>query len=343
MGDFSVQVSGFGSNAKVDGHKDGTARWWADFGEGYVKDWGKRPGTFDVDPALENLSINDLLEQAEVGFNAVKVPTYILNPHTGQYNESTETFVTVRDDTWQEVGPRLGKDYTVIQHADALESVLGDVRDLGGVPTRVLAFNNGAKVTIQCALPGSFWVADSKHGLFLNLWNSHDGTGKIRVNTCDFRIVCANTYAMAKASDLGAFFAKHTKNVGQRLNNLARAAGIIQREYTAYAEQLFNLSQKPVTSEEVTQFLNLLVPDPEKKDGQRQNVGPQNRRAEIGLAILSGAGNRQVTAYDLFQGVTGYVDRREQNRNGAEQFIYATIGVGQNLKDAAWNILTAGK
>lgn len=347
MGDFTVKVTGFSSNGQVQDNQgearpDGLAAWWSEQHKGYVGDWGKRPNVFEVNPQLAEASIYDLLDSAGAGFEALKVPTHIYNPHTGIYVASEKTFSVVRTDTWDEVGPRCGPDYTVIQYAEALEAVIGDLRQIGGIPTRVIGLNGGSQVVIQCALPETFWVNGSQHGLFLNLWASHDGTKAVGGNSTDFRVVCANTYAMAKGSLLNRFFSKHTKNVKSRLTELARLVGILRQDYVEYGKQLFTLAEKEVNSEEINQFLLALVPEPEKAEAVRQNAQRANRRQEIASVILRGAAsNGKVTAYDLFQGVTGYVDRREQNRDSGSQWEYATVGQGQNLKDAAWNILTA--
>lgn len=336
-----LKLSGFASNASVDGRQDGTASWWGNYGEGYSADWGKKPQTFEVKPELAGLNINDLLETANAGFTASKQPAFIYNVPARAYVQSSDTFMVVREDTWEEIGPRVGPDYTVVQHADALIHILGDIREqLGGIPTRVLSMENGRRVVIQCALPATFWVSEKdQHGLFLNIWNSHDGKGGLGGNTVDFRIICANTYAFAERSALNRFFTKHTKNVASRLAKLAEAAGLLRQQYQGYAEALFGLTQKEADGVVLDQFLKALIPDAQAEEGKRLNAGPANRRAEIGGFILKSAG-RELTYDSLFQGVTGYVDRRSQNRNAEEQTVYALEGSGQDLKAQAWNWLT---
>ena len=342
MGDFTVKVTGFGSNAQVDDQADGLAKWWSESHAGYVGDWGKRPTVFNVDPTLADLTIHDLLDKAGCGFNATKTPAFVYNPHSGIYVQSSDTFFVVRDDTWEQIGS-VGSDYTVAQYADVLDAIVGDLRELGGVPTRVIGLNGGSRVLIQVGLPDSFWVNNSQHGLFLNVWASHDGTTTVGGNSTDFRVVCANTYAMAKGSLLARFFTRHTKNVTKRLADLAKVVGIIRKDYVEYGQDLFKLAETNVNSTAVNEFLLALLPDAEKDgEAKRDNAARANRRNEIATQIYVGAGNSdKLTAYDLFQGVTGYVDRKQGNRDDGAQWAYATSGPGANLKAAAWDILTA--
>src|SRR5207248_2061921 len=116
----------------------------------------------------------------------------------GTYQESRSTFLLVRDDTEAELGA-VGSRYEAIQNAEAfafLDSVIGE---FGAKYHTAGAIHGGAKVWMQCALPGHNFevVRGDQVQAFATVINPHDGSGKAWCFPTTNRIVCANTYRTA--------------------------------------------------------------------------------------------------------------------------------------------------
>lgn len=300
-------------------------------------DWGEMSRVHKVDPTLANLSLQQMLEKADAGFNAVKVQTsYKVNG----YDMLSNAFSVVNEQTGDELGFGFTDRYEVIQHKEVFENVLGidALRELGGIPTRIVNRNHGAQVVIQVALDEKFYTPTSEHRLFTNLWSAHDGKWGWGGNSCDLRIICCNTWAMAFNSKVNRFFGKHTINAREKMVKMAEAVGIIRADYKEYGHTLELMSKTDVNKVLIDEFLKHMIPDTEKKERENNRAG--NRRAEINTLVFSGKGqSTNPTLYSLFNAVTEHVDNRAQNRDDDEQFVYALFDAGQKFKDKAYDYL----
>jgi phage/plasmid-like protein (TIGR03299 family) len=293
--------------------------------------------THAEDESLKLLSLHEILERTNLDFQAVKVPTEYRLPGS-EFQFVSHSHSIVRADNGDELGYGFSEDYTVVQHENALDSIFGDVRKLDGTPTRAIGFRGGAKVAVQFRLPATLETR-RHYGLYFTLYNSFDGTSPIGFNWSGVAIVCGNTYRLAFANAEGKFTTRHTKNVGKRLGDAARAVGIARTQFIEWGETLKRLSEKRLDTPAVEAFLAALLPDT-----QAENKSRGNKRDRILAAIdtsLAEEGADWASAETVFNGVTRYVDYNVSQRDDARQIEYALIGSGAQLKQKAWNILTA--
>lgn len=306
-----------------------------------ITGWGRvERGTLKVDPELAPLSVAEIMERSGLGFNPLKVAIGYNNPLTGQFSEYDDKFIIIRSDTGEAIGT-VGRRYNPIPYYAAIESAFGDIVTAGGIPTRAVSMDNGAKMAVQFALPEGWLVADCEHGLFVNLFSSHNGTLAIVVNSADIRIVCGNTFAMALASQTDRHSVKHTASAYDRLTAVQKALFGIRESAQYYYGALDTFAAHKASSAEVQQFLSAVIPDKEKGESKRDNSQPANRREAVYLAAGQSAEERNtadITFYDLLQGVTR-VSSYKTTEKRTDNFEYVTFGPGGDLNNKAYAIL----
>lgn len=321
---FASNMQNDGTLANVNGNRVNSVQAWAD--------WGQKSKIVSVDPELKNKSLQDMLIEASCPLNAQKVQ---LQYNVNGFNFLSQSY-SVIDENGQELGSGFSDKYQVIQHQEVFESFLGydSLRELGCIPTRIVNLENGSKIVMQMILPDSYFTPNSEHKLFMNLWNSHDGKWGWGVNSVDFRVVCCNTWRMAFHADYLRFFGKHTKNAQNKIAEIAKAIGVIRGDFKKTGEKMNQWSEQIVQMNVIKEFINHMIPEGE-------NQAAKNRQNDLMLKILSGKGQSELpTKYSLFNGVTEYVDDRQQNRSDNEQLVYALFGSGAQMKDKAFSYLS---
>lgn len=306
------------------------ANFTADF-----KSWGI------IDPKtaqVNGLSLADLLADAGMDFNPLKVDLGYNDPISGKYQTAPDRFGIINPNTGAFLGA-VGKEYTPVNYADIAGGVYGAMVEDGYIPARVLHFNGGARIFIAMIAPAEVKIGDRVHRTFTGISSGHDGGTVIQIGDTDFCPICTNTYRMALDEiKEGGRRAKHTKNVMGKLDEIRQQMFNVEASRKVYYDGLTAMMNRRVDSAEVNAFLTALVPDAagaEKRASQAQ----ANRRAEISRGIFLTTleeGRKETRAYDLFAGVTRYVTGRTQNRNADEQFDYVMDGSGAKLSNAAY-------
>jgi len=304
-------------------------------------------GTLQVNPALANLGIEDLLEKSDLNFQVGKIQTSY--DYLGQHIESKSHSI-IRLDTGKELGFGATKEYEPVSYQRAIYDVFGEdisdkMKNIGGIPTRVISLHNGARAAFQFVLPEIWKVAGKIHRTFFNIFGSHDRSSGVGFNTSDICIVCGNTYLRAFASKELRSFAKHTANVHSKLVELSKAILTIRAESVEYYTVLDNAATVTVNSDTVAAFTALLFPDTNGGE-KRQSKAADNRRDELMAAINVSRAEREgytasgaLTVYDVFQGALRFTSYKEQKRNADEQFEYVMDGPGNIKNTMAYNWL----
>jgi phage/plasmid-like protein (TIGR03299 family) len=191
-------------------------------------------------------------------------------PNTHRLDNGTEiisnsSFYTYRPDTGAILGDRLGKDYEVVQNADAF-SFFDAIVDGDGIQYETAgALGNGEKIFITAKLPGYIKVGnDDMIEKYLFLTTSHDGFGSIVAAFTPTRIVCNNTLNAALRNCSNAVKIRHTANAKERLEEAHKVMGI-SNQLSIQLEGIFNQWAKVrITDKEVQKLIQLaMVPNKE--------------------------------------------------------------------------------
>ena len=173
-------------------------------------------------------------------------------------------FATLRTDTEQVLGV-VGKDYEVVQNADAFSFFDAIVGGNGILYETAGALGKGERIFITAKLPDYIKVGrDDLIEKYLFLTTSHDGFGSITAAFTPVRIVCANTLHAALRNHTNCIKIRHTANAKERLEQAHRVMGI-SNNLSKELETIFNQWAKVcITDAEVKKLIQLaLTPNSE--------------------------------------------------------------------------------
>ena len=138
-------------------------------------------------------------------------------------------YATIRTDTQKVLGV-VGKDYEVVQNADAFSFFDAIVGGDGIMYETAGALGNGERIFITAKLPGYIKVGNNDLvEKYLFLTTSHDGFGSITAAFTPIRIVCNNTLHAALRNCTNSIKIRHTQNAKDRLEEAHKVMGISNR------------------------------------------------------------------------------------------------------------------
>jgi phage/plasmid-like protein (TIGR03299 family) len=206
----------------------------------------------------------EALEFAGLNFEVIKRPN-IHRLDNGAEIISDNSFYSYRPDTDAILGDKLGKDYEIIQNADAFaffDSIVGG----DGIQYETAgALGNGEKIFITAKLPGYIRVGnDDLTEKYLFLTTSHDGYGSITAAFTPIRIVCNNTLNAALRNHTNCIKIRHTTNAQKRLEQAHKLMGI-SNNMAVQMEEIFNRwSKVRITDKDVRKLIQkALIADKE--------------------------------------------------------------------------------
>ncbi len=206
----------------------------------------------------------EALQFAGLDFAVCKRPN-IHRLDSGNEIISTSSFYTYRPDTGAVLGDRLGKDYEVVQNADAF-NFFDAIVDGDGIQYETAgALGKGEKVFVTAKLPGYIKVGnDDMIEKYLFLTTSHDGFGSIMAAFTPTRIVCNNTLNAALKNCSNSIKIRHTANAKERLEEAHKVMGISNR-LSVQLEGIFNQWAKVrITDKEIQKLIQMaMVPNKE--------------------------------------------------------------------------------
>ena len=268
----------------------------------------------------------EALQFAGLDFEVCKRPN-IHRLDNGNEIISASSFYTYRPDTGAVLGDRLGKEYEVVQNADAFSFFDAIVEGDGIQYETAGALGKGEKIFITAKLPGYIKVGnDDMIEKYLFLTTSHDGFGSIMAAFTPTRIVCNNTLNAALKNCNNSIKIRHTANAKERLEEAHKVMGISNR-LSVQLEGIFNQWAKVrITDKEVQKLIQLaMVPNKEVlqniekgeldelstcfknmcDDVYEYNVSSPSQQYETTKGTVFGAYNA-ITGY--FQNVRSYKD-----------------------------------
>lgn len=206
----------------------------------------------------------EALQFAGLDFEVCKRPN-IHRLENGNEIISASSFYTYRPDTGDILGDRLGKDYEVVQNADAF-GFFDAIVDGDGIQYETAgALGKGEKIFITAKLPGYIKVGnDDMIEKYLFLTTSHDGFGSIMAAFTPTRIVCNNTLNAALRNCSNSVKIRHTANAKERLEEAHKVMGI-SNHLSVQLEGIFNQWAKVrITDKEVQKLIQMaMVPNKE--------------------------------------------------------------------------------
>lgn len=188
----------------------------------------------------------------------------------------------------------------------------------------------GRQVWVMLRLANPFEIPGDPAGAtlsYLALQNAHDGSGALRAQRTQVRIVCANTSAAADrdASRHGmAYTFRHTRNMRDRIEDAKSALAGLRQDQQNYAEWAQELLSIPVTEEQRDEFLGRFIPDPPTDSliSTRVRNNIDRARSDFRSLYLSPTMPEEIhgTAYGLVQASIEYLDHVRKARTAESRF-----------------------
>lgn len=269
----------------------------------------------------------EALEAAGMKFEIAQ--SELLNPATGKTSERAK--MLYRSDTGDELGV-VGIDYGVVQYSDSFAFFDTICKENNAHYTQAISYNNGSKIILKAQFDETFEIDDGdglKKGI--TLINSCDGTKGFNAHFTVERLVCTNGLRAIVPSAKHCVKLKHTKYVQNRMDEALRVFAISQNYYEKFEETAKQLTQKIMDSRMVEQFLEDLCGDSDRKQ-------IKERRDKILELFQHGKGNNGTTAWDMYNGVTEYVDHF-MGKNEERRLYLSEMGQGVDLKERAFSEL----
>jgi len=292
--------------------------------------------TVEKRPLFTNSLPNELNEMAEsIDFPKIHVPNY---------------FATVRTDNSSVLGV-VGKDYEVVQNADAFQFFDAIVGGETGIKYETAgALGKGERIFITAKLPD--FIKVGKQDLieqYLFLTTSHDGFGSITAAFTPIRIVCNNTLNAAMRNHTTAIKIRHTASANDRLKQAHTLMGI-SHKMGEELEELFNhWSAIRITDKQVKKLIQVAMA-PNKEVIQNLELGLLDKLSTTYTNIVDNAfayamGNEtqqmETTAGTLFgayNAITGYYQNVRNFKDGDAKFKSIMDGTAKQRAQVAFDL-----
>ncbi|RCH56820.1 alpha/beta hydrolase [Mucilaginibacter hurinus] len=287
-------------------------------------------------PLFTNSLPNELNEMAEsIAFPKIDVPNF---------------FATVRTDNNSVLGV-VGKDYEVVQNADAFQFFDAIVGGGNGIKYETAgALGKGERIFITAKLPD--YIKVGKEDLieqYLFLTTSHDGFGSITAAFTPTRIVCNNTLNAAMRNHTNAIKIRHTASANERLKQAHTLMGISQ-VMAQELEELFNhWTNVRITDKQVKKLIQLALA-PNKEVINNLELGLVDKLSTTYINIVDNAlayamGNptqtMETTAGTLFgayNAITGYYQNVRNFKDGDAKFRSIMDGTAKQRAQVAFDL-----
>jgi phage/plasmid-like protein (TIGR03299 family) len=209
-----------------------------------------------------------------------------------EYRIGTDTAkVLVRSDDKSVLGV-VGPDYTPFQNQTLADLAYALAAGDAGVEVESAgSIRSGKRVWMLLKAPSvEFGCKGDETVPYFLLANSHDGTLALKGLPTGVRVVCSNTYHMALGARRAALSFRHTLNLNNRVDEIARCIKSWHNTIDKGAEVARNLAARSVSREQVQA---LWVDVIQTLDGAEIPSKPQNgweeRRRERAIAGLARA------------------------------------------------------
>jgi len=266
----------------------------------------------NVEEALEASGLNFITEQSELmgATNGLFAPK-----HKMLYRPDTNEVLGI-----------VGNGYHPIQNSTAMAFMDAIVQKNNFAYTSAVSQDGGAVtvVTAQSAIPDTIRRGDDVCRE-IKLINGFNGKVGFSVEFSVLRVVCTNGLVSSERESIMRF--KHTIKVQDRMAVALRVFDQSVEFHDKFIQQSRILAEKAVDHLMVEKFINGLYTEAKQNDKKKEMIRD--------LAV-TGKGNNGNTLWDLYNGVTEFVDHHYGKEESRAEF--ALFGAGHKLKEEAWDL-----
>lgn len=282
------------------------------------------------------MTAQQAIKLAHLDYEVVKVPNFAY--YNGEFLDTPSSFSTLRTDTGQILGDRIGKNYTIVQNSEAFEFFDTLTGTGAAIYETAGVLGIGEKIFITAKMPDTIRIegTDDLTEVYVLLTSSHDGSGSIIAAVTPIRVVCANTLNMALSQTTNRVAIRHSTIVKERLADAHRVLGI-SKIFVEEAQETFNyLSKKYVSDDAVKELIRTLFNDQERDSTRIKNI-----EDAVLECYFTGVGQKNIvgTAWGAINGITFYLDHVKSYRNEVTKFENILGGNSTNIATKAIELL----
>jgi phage/plasmid-like protein (TIGR03299 family) len=256
----------------------------------------------------KNLTSAEMLKAASLDWTVSKRPLFFEKADEEIATIQVPNFVaTVRDSDDAYLG-MVTPTYQIVQNSVLAE--LGDALKGAGADWHTAGSLYGGRIVwLQAVIERELFIHGdpSKYAAYLLIRAGHDGNHTVDFVNTPQRVVCANTMTMAIAGAKARIGLRHTTNVANRLDEVAKALGMANDYLDRFEEVANELTTIPMSLTDIGAFTEKLIPTnpqsehPYKTEKQRQEI----------IDLFSASPTLDgvaFTAYRAFQAVAEWTD-----------------------------------
>ncbi len=274
----------------------------------------------------------------------VDLEPVFLPDSTGKYNELPyNAVIRQTDKTVYQVAHRT---WSPLQNAEAFaffDKVVGEGK---AIYHTAGSLKNGSRIWILAKLP-DIAIATDQTERYILLVNAHDGSIAAAMFRTAVRVVCWNTLQMALDSknNVQRFYARHTKNIGDRAYEARDILGLSEIWFSEFKERAERMAQLALPAPDMKNYVKFVLDIPEKKEIEELYRPTQYAYAKIMELHESGKGQKKIrgTQWGAYNAVTNFVDHYREPRGKSKDARLAAVwfGSGAILRNRAWSYLEA--
>jgi len=273
-------------------------------------------------------SIEEVLESTGMNWDAESHPLV-----TGGGLDVPNFKAMVRSDNSHVLGV-VGSKYQPVQNSLAFGFMDTLVQKHDAEYENVYSLKGGAYVIVQARIHHDFEARrGDRIASYITMLNSFDGTTSFKVYFTPIRLFCTNQLGASWRKKAQSITVRHSVNAKENAEEGFRVLCSAQEYFEQFQEKARVLAQKAVDQKMVDKFLKEVL-------GEAESTQKKNQHEKVTELFQHGKGNKGETMWDLYNGVTEYVDHHG-TKDDDKRLASALMGHGLNLKDKAWNAALA--
>ena len=279
----------------------------------------------------------DALRLAGLDWEVVQEPVY-----TGR-NEIVKGYQANVRSTDRRVLGVVSDRYKVVQNTEAFrftDELLGR-----GVRYETAgSLQEGRKVWMLARLPKEYIMAGERITSYLVFFNTHDGSGSVRVAVTPVRVVCNNTLNLALDTAKRSFSMIHTGNIQGKIQEAKDTLFMAERYMDSLGIEFEQLRRQKMTDAQVKEYIELLLPmEKEPTPVQSKNILKLRRDMEQRYYDAPDLQKVGKNAYRFLNAVSDFATHSRPLRRTANynENLFARTIDGNPLIDKAYQMVKA--
>ena len=233
--------------------------------------------------------------------------------------------------------------YRIVQNQEAFaftDELLGE-----GVRYETAgSLQGGKKVWLLARMPHEYIISGERITPYLVFFNSHDGSGAVKVALTPIRVVCQNTLNLALSTAKRSWSMVHTGNIQGKMQEARETLFLAQKYMDHLGKEFEALRKKKLTDKQVKEYIEILLP---MEDGSspQQRKNTERLRQDMKLRYFDAPDLKEVgnNAYRFINAVSDFATHSNPLRRTAnyKENLFARTAEGNPLIDKAYQIVCA--